>query len=181
MEQTIWARTILELYRYIDKAIVLLDSAVEKLSLRADLSATDITNRLLNLTERKISLINLKLIVEKVLASCNTKNLRVLSLKYIQGLKIDEIAEHMNTCRRTVFRLLNGAIDQFVSNMLNLGFCSNYLYKHLKTEKWILSQYGKEYLKIQQKEKQRFIKLEFENQDMYYINYAFNQFRKSLS
>ena len=182
MEQIIWAKTILEVYRYIDKSIMLLDKAVEKLSVRPELTATDVTNRLLNLIERKVNLINLKLIVEKVLASLNTKHLRVLSLRYIQCLKSEELAEHLNKSRRTVFRLLNDAMEEFVKNMLNFGFCSNYLYKNLKTEKWILMQYGKECLKLQLKQKQKHIKVKYENEeDMCLINYAFNQFRKSLS
>ncbi len=180
MEQIIWAKTILKVYRYIDKAIILLDKAVEKLSLRPDLTATDVTNRLLNLTERKVNLINLKLIVEKVLASCSVKHLRVLSLKYIQDLKSDEIAEHFNKSRRTIFRLINDAFNEFVKKMLGFGFCSNFLYKHLKTEKWILMQFGKEYLKLQTKE-QKVIKVQYETDDMFSVNYAFNQFRKSLS
>lgn len=178
-EQKIWAKTILQVYRYVDKAIELLDSAVSKLSLRPELTATDVTTRLLNFIERKVNLINLKLLTEKTLASCSSKHLRVLSLKYIQNQKINEIAELINKSERSVYRFLCEGLKEFEKHMLNFGFCSNYLYKLLKNEKWILMQYGKVYSKL--KEQEKIYKVKFESDDMFSVNIAFNQFRKSLS
>ena len=182
MEQFIWAKTILEVYKHLERATYIIDGTVDKISLMPELTINDLSAKLINLTERKVNLINLKLIVEQLLSKCSPKHIRVLSLKYIQGLSASEIAEVMKVNSRTIFRLTNSALQEFVTNMKRSGFTANYLFKHLKKEKWILSQFAKEVIKSRIiDEKANTLKKQIKVPEISKTNFLLNQFRKSLS
>ena len=182
MEQLIWAKTILSVYKHLERATYAIDGVVTKLSLIPELSVNELTTKIINLTDRKVNLINLKLIVEQLLSKCSSKHIRVLSLKYVQELSASEIAEVMNLNARTIFRLQNSALQQFTENMKSSGFNANYLFNHLKKEKWILSQFSKEYIKSRIiDEKIDAQKKKVKLPDCSKNNFLINQFRKSLS
>lgn len=148
MKNKIWAKTILSVYRYIDKAIQIIDNTVSKISLIANADCLETANKILMFTERKVWLINLKLIVEQVLAECKTNEIRILGLKHIDNLSVCELSEYFQKCERTIFRQLNSAYDNFEKNMLKRGFNDKYFVEHFSSEKWI----NKEYEKIKEME-----------------------------
>ena len=145
MEELIWAKTILGVYNSIEKYILKLDTTISNLSLMPQLNVDIVTTKIIDLSDRKISLINLKLIIEKLIASCKAKHLRILSLRHIQGLTMEEIALVMNITERTCYRLYADALKNFVVNMQNFGYSSSWFYEYLKMEKWILHQFAREY------------------------------------
>ena len=149
MENLIWAKSILNVYSSIENYILKIDSTIENISLMPEFGVDAITNKIIELSDRKISLINLKLVIEQLIASCKPKSIRIISLRHIQKLTMEEIADHLETTERTCYRMYANAIDEFVSNMKKYGYTSIWLYQNLKEEKWILHEFYKEYKKME--------------------------------
>ena len=179
MENLIWARTILNVYNNIEKYILKIDSLINNVSLMPELRVDDVTKRIIELSDRKVALINLKIVVETLIANCKQKYLRFLSLRYIQKLTMEEISEHLKICERTCYRLYSEALDNFILNMKYYGYTSKWLYENLKEEKWILHEFYKEY------KKQEKIEVEKEEKKLHVKNakkiLLTNQFHKNLS
>ena len=149
MENLIWAKTILNVYSSIEKYILKIDATIDNISIMPEFSVDEVTTRIINLSDRKYSLINLKLIVETLIANCKPKYLRLLSLRHIQGLTMEQIAKHLEITERTCYRLYQNAIENFVVNMKYYGYTGEWLYKNLRDEKWILHEFYKEYTKTE--------------------------------
>ena len=147
MENLVWAKTILNAYLSIEKYILKIDATIDNISIMPEFSVDEITTRIINLSDRKYALINLKVIVEMLISKCKPKYLRILSLKHIQGLTIEQLASHLGISERTCYRIYQDAIENFVVNMKYYGYTSEWLYKNLKNEKWILHEFYKEYTK----------------------------------
>ena len=147
MENLIWAKTILSVYSSIEKYILKIDSLVNNISLMPQLSVDEVTEKIIELSDRKCALINLKIVIETLISKCKPKHMRFIGLKYINGLKMQDINNVLNISPRTAFRLYSSALEDIVFNMKKLGYTSKWLYDNLKTEKWIMHEFYKEYIK----------------------------------
>ena len=176
MENLIWAKTLLNIYSNIEKYITKIDATVNNISIIPEFSVDEITKRIINLSDRKYGLINLKLIIEKLIANCKPKYMRLLSLKHINHLTVQEIAKHLNISERTTFRLYKDALNNYIENMHILGYTSNWLYQNLKEEKWILHEFFKEYSKEEKINLYKKENIKIEQNELIKIN----QFHNSL-
>ncbi len=144
----IWSKTILQVYRYLPRVASAYDKMINSRALgsqfsnslnMATQSATSVANTIIDLSQRKITLINMKLITENCLKEIDRDLAKLLILKYVNGKKSVEIAQKMNVCLRTFFRKLNSALESFSLSLSRLGYNNDRLNDMLKDEKWILA------------------------------------------
>ncbi len=146
MKTNVWAKTILTSYRYLDRIANVLDEMIERKGLNSyNVSGINYSNnniftlaeKLIDLSERKVTLINLKVLTEKALAKCGEKSAVLLIEKYIDCRKNEDIAERNSLSYRTFFRRLTLAEEKFESVLENLGFSDEDLEIFLEKEAWI--------------------------------------------
>lgn len=148
----IWPKTILSVYRYLERIC----DAIDKISIASALSSNNISGqnyflnntyaisqKLLDLGERKVTLINLKLLTEDVLSKMKEIDANLLIEKYIDGRKAKEIAERYNLSLRSAFRKLALAEESFDKKLNLLGYDDEKLSKMLKDERWIINVYDR--------------------------------------
>ena len=137
MKSNLWAKTILSVYRYLERISGAIDKMVERQALNSyyyfsgssiDNGILSVSKRIIELSERKVRLINLKVLTEKALKGCDKILGQILIEKYIEGESSDNIAESLNLSPRTYFRRLTQAEEQFLNS-------------YLAEEKWILDVY----------------------------------------
>ena len=130
----VWSKTLLSVYRYLER----IAGAIDKIILKSGINSLNIcgqnfyhnntraiTQKIIELSERKVTLINLKILVEK----------------YLDGVKSKELMERHNISMRTVFRKLDTALKSFASCLIKKGYNNFYLTTMLKNEEWILNVY----------------------------------------
>lgn len=151
-DNIVWTKTILTVYRYLER----IAGAIDKIIMQSALGSGNIcgqnyyfnnvysvTDKIINLSERKVTLINLKVLIEDTLAEIDKKDALILIEKFLDGEKTKEIMERNNISMRTVFRKLDNALKSF-GNRLNVkGYDENKIYSMLKDENWILNVYSR--------------------------------------
>lgn len=146
MTNYIWTKTILSAYNYLEKISDAIDNIVEKRAINSyHMSSVNfsinntmaVADKLIELGDRKVRLINLKILCEKALEKCQPKHASILIEKYVDGGKAQEIAERYNLSLRTYFRRLNMAENEFSCNLSMMGYDDKKISQYLSTEKWI--------------------------------------------
>lgn len=146
----IWAKTILSVYRYLERIC----GAIDKIMLQSALGSSNIlgqnyfynntyaiSQRLIDLSERKVTLINLKLLTDETLKSLKPKTARMLIERYFEGKKVKDMAEQEQTTIRTVFRRISLAEEKFGATLQKNGYNDFHLRKLLEHEQWIKNVY----------------------------------------
>ena len=100
----------------------------------------------MQLTDRKINLINIKVMVDNTLSKMPLKYRQLLALAYIDNVKSEEIAEIMHISLRTFFRKKNDAINSFAKNLSMQGYTSEKLETMFYGEHWLKNLYDKNQL-----------------------------------
>lgn len=142
----VWTKTLLSVYRYLERVC----NAIDKIVMKNALGCADITGqnyfqnniyavsqRILDLSERKVTLINLKVLVEDVLKCLNVKEAKILIERYVDDAKTQDIAKMHSVSIRTVFRIMNNAEKSFSTRLKLLGWSDLKLRVMLKDEMWI--------------------------------------------
>ena len=151
MENEDLNKTLLSVYRYLPRVANAIDKLVKSRAYNSASSCMTnisfnssecVANSILNLSERKITLINVKIIIEKGLKSMKPSLARVLIWKYIDGLKSSEIAEKLNICIRSYFRKIKLALSSFEKALFRLGYFEDRILKLIGSEKWIMEVYN---------------------------------------
>lgn len=145
MKQKIWAKTLLNTYNCLET----ISSAIDKLvvtqgvnSGKNNLSTMENAEKIINLIQRKKLMVNLKVITENVIASLDTTSARILVMKYFDKVKPEVCFELLDMSRRTFFRKINRAIDEFAVHLKQMGYSSEKLAEMLKNEHWIKEYYN---------------------------------------
>ncbi len=151
MKENFWFKTILFVYKYLDNLAEAIDNLVERQALNSfyyfsgssqDNSVMAVSDRIINLIDRKKKLINIKVLVSKCLRKCDKEFAQILIEKYIDNDKSEDIALRHNLSMRTYFRRLIQAEEQFASKACELGFNESRLNILLANEKWIKEVYN---------------------------------------
>ena len=146
MNKSIWAKTILTSYRYLERIADVIDIMVENSGLNSrDISGVNfsynnilsLSEKMINLSERKVKLINLKILTEQVLEKCGEGFSELLILKYIEGNSNLEIIEKTGLAYRTYFRRIAEAESRFEGVLRNKGFNYEKIEDYLASENWI--------------------------------------------
>lgn len=149
-DNIVWGKTLLSVYRYLER----IAGAIDKIIMQSALGSANIvgqnyyynnvysiTQKILDLSERKVTIINLKLLIEEALSAMDKQDALILIEKYIDGIKSKDIMQKHDISMRTVFRKLDGAVKGFVSALQKKGFSGVRLEKMLENEGWINNAY----------------------------------------
>lgn len=147
-EELTWTKTILSAYRYLDRIC----GAIDKICLQSSLNSKNITRqnyhtnnvyavtqKIIDLSQRKITLINLKVLIESCLSEIGKESAIILIETYFDGLKKREIAEKKRLSLRTVFRKIENAEQKFCRKLIFKGYEHKVLQEFLKSETWIIN------------------------------------------
>ncbi len=146
----VWAKTILSVYRYLERIC----GAIDKIVMQSALGSGEVTGgayshnnvysisqKIIDYSQRKVTLINLKVLVEDILKNIPISDAKILIERYVNGAKRREISERLEISMRTVYRKIERAEKSFLSKMCQKGYSSFKLQQFLKDEVWIKSAY----------------------------------------
>ena len=144
------ARTILTVYTHLERVADSIDNMIEANAVGSFYVSSStfqkfgtcaVADKIIELSQRKVTLINLKVLTEDTLARCKKQNAELLIQKYFEKNSSNCIAENMHLAMRTYFRKLNSAVSDFASNLERQGFNENKLIEMLQNENWIMRVY----------------------------------------
>ena len=125
MKENIWAKTLLGVYRHLETVSDAIDRIVLKTALNSyhfSLEGNDVlstSNKLIELGERKVTLINLKLLVEDILTKIGQNEADILICRYIEGMKFKDIARIMGCSVSTTKSRFRLGVNQLKKLMEN--------------------------------------------------------------
>lgn len=150
--EMLWTKTVLSVYRYLERIC----GAIDKIVLQKALSSSNIlgqnyhynnvysiSQNLIDLSQRKVTLINLKILTEDILSEMSLKDSSILIQRYFDGKKMKEIAGGNEISMRSVFRKLANAESVFDRKLKLKGYDEKKLQEFLKDEQWILNSYSR--------------------------------------
>lgn len=152
MKKNLWAKTILYVYKYLENIADAIDRMIDRQALNSfyysssnqtDNGVLAVSERIIELGERKKKLINIKVLADRALETCEIENAQILIEKYIDGGKSDEIALRHEMPIRTYFRRLVQAEEEFLFQLATYGYTENKITEYLKGEKWINEVYNR--------------------------------------
>lgn len=150
MKNNVWAKTILSVYKYLDRVVGAIDKLVREEAFNSFYysgvnqyknGTIDVANRIIEMSERKVRLVNLKVLADKALQECNRGSAQILIQKYMDGESSQEIAQRHNLNIRTYFRHLINAEENFAALLAKEGFDDKKLCSYLAGERWIMEVY----------------------------------------
>ena len=151
MKNNIWGKTILSVSKYLDRVSNSIDKLVKQNAFnsfyfvgqnQAQNAVFAVADRILELTERKKKLINIRVLADKALLECDRGSAQILIERYMDGDSSQEIAVRHNLNIRTYFRHLLSAEEKFCAIMTKLGYNDKKLETYLAGEKWIMEIYN---------------------------------------
>lgn len=152
MKENVWAKTILTVYKFIERICGAIDKLVENKAMAsfyvcsssfASSSIINVADKIIELSERKKVLINLKVLTLNALKKCDALDAKILIEKYIEGNSPAEISARYNLPLRSYFRKVNLAENHLTRAFEKLGYSETRLSEYLANEKWILDVYAK--------------------------------------
>ena len=143
MKFTEWGKAVLSIYHNLESVCNTLDELVLKKGIKSrnvgfDTEGTlKLMDGMLDLTERKIKFINLKLIVEKAIKAMDDKDSKYLVFRYFDRYSFGTIAHLVGASLRTAQRRVTAATVKFNQTLIGLGFNRNYLQSRYGNEPFI--------------------------------------------
>ena len=144
MRNKAWAKTLLEIYKYLETICGAIDDLVRRTSLSGfgnSLDTRDSADRIIELTSKKQRLINMKIIIEDTLASLNISDVKLLTLFYVDEVTAKNLSEILGINIRTFFRRKDISLTKFANSMKSAGFDHIRLNKIFENEHWIINTY----------------------------------------
>lgn len=163
MDLKIWSKTLLNSYVCFEKIADAIDKLVLTYGLDSyhlhDIQAFEFSaEQMIELTDRKKLLINLKVLCDETLAKMTPKYARILILKYIDGMKCSAISKLLGVSLRSYFRWVGEAISSFSLKLKNLGYSDELLKEMCENEIWIKQLYNKYFIaELSTKPKKEFV------------------------
>lgn len=150
MKQFLWVKTILTSYNYLEIQARSIDKLIMKLCVNGLATNTyeylryntmSLTDEMIRQSQRKVNLINTKILVEEMLASIDKDLAKVLILKYIDKFLLSEIADIMNVSIKTIQRRTNRAIEECGVYLFKRGYANTKFREMFADEKWVFDIY----------------------------------------
>lgn len=128
--QKLWGKVILSSYNYLKRLCDSIDCLIENTAVNSyynfnNLNGNSIENiakNIISYSNRKIDYINLKIITEKALKTLPKQYAKILILKFIQKIHIEELCNLLHISKRACYRKLDTAIKLFISSLNCLGY-----------------------------------------------------------
>lgn len=142
----VYTKTLLSSYRYLERMANAIDKIVYSRAINSFYvsgnnlsfnSVEKVSEDILALTDRKVNLINLKLIIDQAFKKVSGKSASLLICVFIENKNCYESCDALQISLRTFFRRQNQAVESFSKALLQLGYNSNKFEKMLKNENWI--------------------------------------------
>lgn len=141
MNFLIWSKSFLSIYNLIPNIVDGIDKLILLKGVNSSATSYGLKNStikqaesIINLSQKKINLINLKVLTDECLLNMSEKNSKLLILKYIDGLYADDIMQVLNLSRRTYFRRSKEALKEFQHLFYLKVINSNTIYKSFCNE-----------------------------------------------
>ena len=120
MKVKVWCKSFLSIYHIIPNIVKSVDKLILLKGANSSYFCDGQKNSTLNqiegiisLSQKKICLINLKVLTDEVLLDMKKENSKLLILRYIDNIACKKAIELSNMPRRTYFRALNRALKEF--------------------------------------------------------------------
>lgn len=148
MKNNNWGKTILYVHKYLERITDGIDKLVEREAMNSyyysstqENDVTKVANKIIELTERKKRLINLKILTEKCLKEIDKVQACILIGKYINEESCENLIARFDMPERTFFRKLSQAEESFSKALTRYGFNEAKMREYLKGENWIFDVY----------------------------------------
>lgn len=137
--------TIPEIIKTVDKIIEIQASSV---SFSADIfnkngTTMNQVEKVIDLSERKNSLINLYVMTKKMLKSLNEENNDFLERRFIYNWNAEELAEYYSISTRTVYRKIDSLIKTIYCECLKFKWTLKFIESQTKKEEWLKEKFLK--------------------------------------
>lgn len=152
MNYNAFSKTLLNIYNSLDAVCERIDKMVENKAMAGALgdcgnrNPLELFNNLIDLSQRKLNLVNLKIRIERAFSRLKEKQAKVLILKYVDGLTFKQIANLTGQSIRNCFRLCDMGIENFGKIIKTDGLSEEKIENTYGDEKWIFQIYDKEML-----------------------------------
>lgn len=146
MEINTWSKTLLTVYNQLEKITDTIDNIVLTRAINSHNFYTNnevlyVAEKILSLTQRKIKLINLKVLVDEILSEME-EDAKILIFKYLYEFNTEKLMYSLNLSERSVYRKVNEAVITFSTICEKKGFSCEKLYEIYKDEGWIIEVYN---------------------------------------
>lgn len=140
-----WSNTALVAYSLLPKITKELNSGVESRvrssfqsrHLKIGVSTEQLIGEILDLTEEKRKIVNLRFIVKKALDKMVDDDREILVERIVQKKTFQEIADSHKIALRTAFRRIANAEEDFANNLRRCGYTEDWLEKEYGNDKYI--------------------------------------------
>lgn len=157
MKQKIWAKTLLASYNSLETIANAVDNLVLTQGVNSannHLTTMENAERIINLIQRKKLLVNLKVLVDSNIAKLDSLSARILIMRFLDNIKPDICLEILKLARRTYFRKLDRALEEFSLKLKLGGYTAEKIEQLVQKEHWIKEIYNN----LQKQETQKTIK-----------------------
>lgn len=150
MNYNAFSKTLLNIYNSLDAVCERIDKMVDNKAMAGALgfnenrNPLELFNNLIDLSQRKINLINLKIRIEQALSKLKEKQAKVLILKFVDGLTFKQIANLTGQSLRNCFRLCDMGVENFGKIIKTDGLSEEKIENSYAGEKWIFQIYDHE-------------------------------------
>ena len=145
IEERNLSRALLTSYGHLETICGAIDKTVLNCGIKSGnsyCSAEFIAEKIINLTERKKFLINLKVLIDKALSRTKKSFARVLLLKYVDQVDSTLASKILNVSTRTYFRQINTALELFWDSLTSMGYNTEKIFALISEENWIMDIYN---------------------------------------
>ncbi len=129
MKNNIIAKTLLTTYKYLETFASSVDKHINKraemsffVSSNCENSVMDVTDKIIELSERKVNYINFKILIENYILTLTESQAEVVIERYIEGQESQAIANNLNIPIRTYYRKIEGAEGKLLPYFSENGY-----------------------------------------------------------
>ena len=147
-----WIKTLLSSYNIFPEIIKTVDKIIE-LQASSVSFATDIYNgdhtalyqieRVIDLTERKNSLLNAHVMTKEIIKTLENSDFEFLEKRYVYNWNCEDLAREFDISVRTVYRKIDRLINEVYLKLKQNNWSLKFLESQLKNEFWIKEKFVK--------------------------------------
>lgn len=150
MELNIWSKTLLKSYRNLARVVKSIDKTFMGICMSSRCSSwydsvinstLAVTDKLLTLSERKILLINTKVMIDEVLSNIDKDLAKILILRYIKRYSNEKIASIFKVCGKSISRRCRKGLELFALELKKRGYNSHRIEVLYGKERWLMDIY----------------------------------------
>ena len=144
MNIQIWCKSFLSIYNIlpmlvgsIDKIIYLKSVNSSNYNFESLMGTENQIKNIVNLTQKKINLINLKVLTDQTLVEMSEEKSKLIVLRFIDNVECKTAIKVLGLSRRTYFRRLNEALKEFEHVFYTKLIKNKTLHNELKNEEFL--------------------------------------------